>query len=100
MLSTIASLAESGDMQAILDFIGIADQSPDMPEAFRYCRDPLLDTTLCSYLKSAEESSILLQLSLAIPFSDFCNKIQIDGAYKMEIQQDDKQIDEQAHQNI
>ena len=67
MLSTIASLAESGDMQAILDFIGIADQSPDMPEAFRYCRDPLLDTTLCSYLKSAEESGILLQLSLAIP---------------------------------
>ena len=67
MLSTIASLAESGDMQAILDFIGTADRSPDMPELCRYCRDPLLDATLCSYLKSAEESGILLQTSLAIP---------------------------------
>lgn len=67
MLSTIASLAESGDMQAILDFIGIADKSPDVPETSHYCRDPLLDTTLCSYFKAAEESGILLQTSLAIP---------------------------------
>ena len=67
MLSTIASLAESGDMQAILDFIGIADKSPDIPETSRYCRDPLLDTTIGSYLKAAEESGILLQTSLAIP---------------------------------
>lgn len=67
MLSTIASLAESGDMQAILDFIDTADRSPDMPQASRYSRDPLLDATLCSYLRSAEESGILLQLALAIP---------------------------------
>ena len=67
ILSTIASLAESGDMQAILDFTGIAGQKPDMPEAFHYCTDALLDTTLYSYLKSAEKSGILLQTSVTIP---------------------------------
>ena len=67
ILSTIASLAESGDMQTILDFTGIARQKPDMPEAFHYCTDALLDTTLYSYLKSAEESGILLQTSVTIP---------------------------------
>ena len=67
ILSTIASLAESGDMQAILDFTGIARQKPDMPEVFHYCTDALLDTTLYSYLKSAEESGILLQTSVTIP---------------------------------
>ena len=67
ILSTIASLAESGDMQAILDFTGIAGQKPDMPEAFHYCTDALLDTTLYSYLKSAEESGILLQTSVTVP---------------------------------
>ena len=65
--STIASLAESGDMQAILDFTGIASQKPDMPETFHYCTNALLDTTLYSYLKSAEESGILLQTSVTIP---------------------------------
>lgn len=67
MLSTIGLLAESGDMQAILDFIGTADKSPAMLEPCRYCTDPLLDATLCSYFKSAEESGIVLQTSLAIP---------------------------------
>ena len=67
ILSTIASLAESGDMQAILDFTGIAGQKPDMPEAFHYCTDALLNATLYSYFKSAEESGILLQISVTIP---------------------------------
>ena len=67
ILSTIASLAEIGDMQAILDFIRIADKNPDIPETSHYCNDPLLNTTLCSYLKSAEEADILLLTSLSIP---------------------------------
>lgn len=69
MLSTIASLAENGDMQAILDFISIADRNPDMPKTPSYCTDPLLDATLCSYFKTAEESGIRLQTSLVIPDS-------------------------------
>ena len=67
ILSTIASLAESGDMQAILDFTDNAYQKPDMPEAFHYCTDALLNATLYSYFKSAEESGILLQISVTIP---------------------------------
>ena len=67
ILSTIASLAESGDMQAILDFTDNAYQKPDMPEAFHYCTDALLNATLYYYFKSAEESGILLQISGTIP---------------------------------
>lgn len=67
ILSTIASLAESGDTQAILDFTSIAGQNPDIPESTHYCTDALLDTTLYSYFKSAEGSGILLQTSIAIP---------------------------------
>ncbi len=51
ILSTIASLAESGDMQAILDFTDIAGQKPVMPETFHYCTDALIDTTLCFIVK-------------------------------------------------
>ena len=75
ILSTIASLAESGDMQAILDFTDIAGQKPVMPETFHYCTDALIDTTLCFYLKSAEESGIVLQTSVTIP-----DKLPVDSA--------------------
>ena len=54
-------------MQAILDFTDNAYQKPDMPEAFHYCTDALLNATLYSYFKSAEESGILLQISVTIP---------------------------------
>ncbi len=67
MLATIASLAESGDMQAILDFINASDTHPDMPDDSHYSRDPFLDATLSTYLKAAEESGILLETSLSIP---------------------------------
>ena len=75
ILSTIASLAETEDMQAILDFIGIADKTPDMPETSHYCVDSLLDTTLCSYFKDAEESNILLLTSL-----DISDTLPVDSA--------------------
>ncbi len=67
MLSTIASLAENNDMQAILDFIKTTAEIPDIPESFHYCNDPLLDATLSTYLTSAKESGISLETSLAIP---------------------------------
>lgn len=67
MLSTIASLAENKDMQAILDFINTTAKLPDIPESLRYCNDPLLDATLSGYLTSAEESGISLETSLSIP---------------------------------
>lgn len=67
MLSTITSLAESGDMQAILDFIKTTAKTPAISESFHYCNDPILDATLSSYLKSAEESGISLETSLSIP---------------------------------
>ncbi|MBP3477802.1 MAG: sensor histidine kinase [Lachnospiraceae bacterium] len=67
MLSTIAALAENKDMQAILDFIKTTAKIPDLPESLHYCNDPLLDATLSSYLKSAEESGITLETSFSIP---------------------------------
>ncbi len=67
ILSTIASLAENGDMQEILDFIKTTEKFSDIPEPLHYCDDPVLDATLSSYLKSAKEAGISLEASLSIP---------------------------------
>ncbi|MDO4165831.1 MAG: GHKL domain-containing protein [Eubacteriales bacterium] len=75
ILSTIGFLAENKDMQAILDFIKTTAKIPDIPEAFHYCNDPVLDATLSSYLKSAKESGISLETSLSIP-----DKLPVDSA--------------------
>ena len=68
ILSTVAALAESGDTQAILDFVeNTAELSEDIPKPHQYCSDPILDATLSSYLASAREAGIALETSLSIP---------------------------------
>ncbi|MGM9942268.1 MAG: hypothetical protein ACI32N_09820 [Bulleidia sp.] len=68
VLSTIASLAESGDTQAILDFIENTDGlSHAIPKPLHYCGDPILNATLTGYLASAKEMGIALETSLSIP---------------------------------
>ncbi len=67
-LSTVATLAESGDTKAILDFVeNTAALSEDMPKPHRYCSDPILDATLSGYFASAREAGIALETSLSIP---------------------------------
>lgn len=76
MLSTIASLAESGDTQAILDFIENTDGLfHDIPKPLHYCDEPILDAMLTHYLASAKEMGIAPETSLSIP--DF---LPVDGA--------------------
>ena len=76
MLSTIASLAESGDTQAILDFIENTDGlSCAIQKPPHYCGDPILDATLTGYLASAKEMGIALETSLSIP-----DTLPVDGA--------------------
>lgn len=68
ILSTVATLAESGDTQAILDFVeNTAGLSEDVPKPRQYCSDPILDATLSGYLASAREAGIELETSLSIP---------------------------------
>ena len=68
ILSTVAALAESGDTQAILDFVeNTAELSEDVPKPHPYCNDPILDATLSDYLTSAREAGIALETSLSIP---------------------------------
>ena len=68
ILSTVAALAESGDTQAILDFVeNTAELSEDVPKPRPYCNDPILDATLSGYLASAREAGIALETSLSIP---------------------------------
>lgn len=67
MLSTIATLAENNDMQAILDFIKSTDCLPAIWESPHYCKDPVLNAALSSCLGAAKESGILLETSFSIP---------------------------------
>ena len=68
ILSTVAALAESGDMQAVLDFAAnTAELSEDIPKPRRYCSDPILDATLSGYLASAREADIELETSVSLP---------------------------------
>lgn len=69
MLSTIASLAEKGDAQAILDYVNAAAAMDEVPEPARYCADPILDATLSGYLERAKNSGIALETMLRIPES-------------------------------
>lgn len=68
IISTVAALAESGDTQAILDFVNkTAKLSEDAPKPRRYCGDPILDATLSGCLASAREAGIELETSLSLP---------------------------------
>lgn len=67
ILSTIVSLAESKDMQAILDFIKNTGNIPTIPKFPQYCKDPILNATLSSCFQSAEKSGITLETSISIP---------------------------------
>ncbi len=67
MLTTIASLAENGNAQAILDYVNTAASSCDVTVPAHYCRDPILDATLSSYLGQATVMGIALETSLSIP---------------------------------
>ncbi len=67
MLSTIASLAESGNARAILDYVSTAAAPCDVPISAHYCNDPILDATLSSYLEQAKRLKISLETSISIP---------------------------------
>ena len=76
ILSTIASLAKSGDTQAILAFIENTDElSREIPKDPHDCGDPIVDATLTGYFASAREKGIALETSLSIPDS-----LPVDGA--------------------
>lgn len=67
MLSTISSLAESGNARAILDYVNTAAAPCDVPLPVHYCNDPILDATLSSYFDQAKRLGISLETSLSIP---------------------------------
>lgn len=68
ILSTIASLAKTGDTQAILAFIENTDElSRDIPKGPHDCGDPIVDATLTGYFASAREKGIALETSLSLP---------------------------------
>jgi len=67
MLTTIASLAENGNTQAILDYVNTTAAPCDIPVSAHYCNDPILDATLSSYLGQAKVMGISLETSLSIP---------------------------------
>ncbi len=67
MLTTIASLAESGNAQAILDYVNTTAAPCEVPPPAHYCNDPILNAVFSSYLGQAKLMGISLETSLSIP---------------------------------
>lgn len=68
-LSTIASLAESGDARAILDYVGEVLPQTVVKGPAQYCVDPVLNATLSSYLGRAEDLGIEVRTQFSLPES-------------------------------
>lgn len=67
ILSTIASLAESNDMPAILSFIEHMDKVPDIPVPCHYCSNPVLDAAVSTQIKVAAQYGITFDTSISVP---------------------------------
>lgn len=64
---TIASLAQQGDKDTLLDYIGAAQDRLNAIASRSYCTDPILNAVLADALAQAQSLGIQLELSVALP---------------------------------
>lgn len=64
---TIASLVETGEPQAVLDYINNSISQFQLQTPTHYCSDPILNATLSSYLEKAATENIVLETRFSIP---------------------------------
>lgn len=75
ILSTIASLAESGDTGAILDFIRKTDGLGSITIPMHYSDDPIVNATISGYLTLAMELGLRPEITVFLPSTH-----SVDGA--------------------
>ena len=66
-LQTIASLAQQGDKEALLDYIGAAQDRLNAIGTRSYCTNPILNAVLSHTVEQAEALEITLELSVVLP---------------------------------
>lgn len=66
-LQTIASLAQQGDKEALLDYIGAAQDRLNAIGTRSYCTNPILNAVLSHTVEQAEALEISLELSVVLP---------------------------------
>lgn len=66
-LQTIASLAQQGDKEALLDYIGAAQDRLNAIGTRSYCTNPILNAVLSHTVEQAEALEISLELSVILP---------------------------------
>lgn len=68
-LQVLSSLIESGNTSAALDYINHFISFFPLQETKHYCKEPILNATLSSYLGQAATADIVLETYLCIPDS-------------------------------
>lgn len=66
-LQTIVSLAQQGDKEALLDYIGAAQDRLNAIGSRSYCTNPILNAVLVNTAEQAEALGIALELSVVLP---------------------------------
>ena len=66
-LQTVAALAQIGDREALLEYIGISQEKLDSVIPKRYCTNPILDAVLLNAAEQAEQMSITMEIVITLP---------------------------------
>ena len=66
-LQTVASLAQRGEREALLDYIGSSQEKLTALEPKRYCNDPALDAVLVNAAVQAEQINIRMEIEIGLP---------------------------------
>lgn len=64
---TIASLLENGQIGRAIDYVSQSANRIEAETSVTYCKDVLLNATLCSYLGQAKKEGITLETHLSLP---------------------------------
>ena len=66
-LNTVAALVQTGDTEALLSYIGAAQEQLDGERLEHWCEDPLMDAMLSSFFKQAQQNGIRMDVQLSFP---------------------------------
>lgn len=66
-LQTVASLAQRGDCEALLDYVGTSQAKLSAAVPKSYCTHPVLDAVLVNVAEQAEKMGITMEMEIALP---------------------------------
>lgn len=76
-LQTVASLAQRGDREALLDYIGTSRAKLDAAVPKSYCTNAVLDAVLVNAAAQAEQAGIGMEIEIALPEEPPVNMLEL-----------------------